>query len=170
MASVIMIAGPVGAGKSAVARELVAGWTGPLVYIEGDCFWPFIARELPEQSRPQRFRMTMASMTAACVPYVRAGYDVLLDFSIPPWFLDTARAIISAKGFALEYVALRPELAVCAARVAGREAGRIADYGPYRALYESFDVAAARMVADGPVDEMATAIRAGLAIGQFRVA
>jgi adenylate kinase family enzyme len=44
MGTVIMLSGPVGAGKTRVARELIALLPGPLSYIEGDTFWPFIAK------------------------------------------------------------------------------------------------------------------------------
>ena len=37
--SVVMLSGPVGAGKTTVARELVAISPAPLYYIEGDTFW-----------------------------------------------------------------------------------------------------------------------------------
>ena len=38
MGTVIMLSGPVGAGKTTVARELIAIMPGPLSYIEGDAF------------------------------------------------------------------------------------------------------------------------------------
>jgi hypothetical protein len=37
----------------------------------------------------------MASMIAAAAPYARAGFEMIVDFSIPPWFLDTAKTIAS---------------------------------------------------------------------------
>ena len=57
-------------------------------------------------------------MTAATIPFVRSGFDAVLDFSMPPQFLEVARKIL--KEVPLEYVILRPSKAVCAAR-AGRE-------------------------------------------------
>ena len=42
--SVVMLSGPVGAGKTTVARELVAISPEPLCYIEGDAFWPVFAK------------------------------------------------------------------------------------------------------------------------------
>ena len=73
MGKVIIISGPVGAGKSAVARELVSLWPGPLACIEGDTFWSFIAK--PGQTeRRENFHVIMRSMTAACIPFTRSGY------------------------------------------------------------------------------------------------
>jgi uridine kinase len=40
--SVIFLSGPIGAGKTAVARELLQLLPAPLSYIEGDTFWSFI--------------------------------------------------------------------------------------------------------------------------------
>jgi hypothetical protein len=34
MNSIVLLSGPIGAGKTTVARELVAGASGPTVYIE----------------------------------------------------------------------------------------------------------------------------------------
>ena len=42
--SVVMLSGPVGAGKTTVARELVAISPAPLCYIEGDTFWSLFTK------------------------------------------------------------------------------------------------------------------------------
>jgi adenylate kinase family enzyme len=42
--SVVMLSGPIGAGKTTVARELVAISPAPLCYIEGDTFWSLFAK------------------------------------------------------------------------------------------------------------------------------
>ena len=174
MASVIMLSGPIGAGKTAVARELASRWQGPLSAIEGDVFWSFIAKskssaKSESSDRRENFRIISRAMTAASVPFVRSGYDVLLDFSIPPEFLKTARVIL--KDVSLDYVVLRPSLAVCEARAAGRAKGRIADYGPYRSFYALFDGAEPHMIREDDADAVTIAehVRDGLAAGLFRV-
>jgi uridine kinase len=48
--SVIFLSGPIGAGKTAVARELLHLLPAPLSYIEGDVFWSFIKTEASEKS------------------------------------------------------------------------------------------------------------------------
>jgi len=50
----------------------------------------------------------MSARTAAAVPYATAGYEVILDFSIPPWFVDTVRQIADVRKIPLSFVVLRP--------------------------------------------------------------
>lgn len=68
--SVVTLSGPVGAGKTTVARELVAISRAPLSYIEGDALWPLFVKP---DAKPQheRFRLFMRSMTVAAVPLAR---------------------------------------------------------------------------------------------------
>jgi predicted kinase len=165
----IILSGPVGAGKSTVARELIAISPGPTAYIEGDTFWSFIAKGTARS--PKGFKMTMTAMTAAALPYALYGYEVILDFSIPPWFLDTARAIADRRKVPLDYVVLRPSEAVCAVRSAHRTEGAIADYARYRDLYSSFDGMEHYTIQDDESDaaSIAKRIRKGLDAGVFRI-
>jgi hypothetical protein len=96
---------------------------------------------------------------------------VILDFSIPPWFLATARKSLKAKAVPLDYVILRPAVTVCAARVAARPVGKIADYAIYQELYASFGDADRHTIQDDVSDptSLAALIREGLAAGKFRV-
>lgn len=169
--SIVILSGPVGAGKTTVARELVASSTSPLAYIEGDTFWAFISRRSPAQRIEKSFKMIMTSMTAAALPYALYGYEVILDFSIPPWFLETAQRVVKAKDVPLDYVVLRPSETVCAARAGARSEGAIADYKPYRELYSSFDEADRYTIRDDVSDAKAVAarIRDGLNADMFRV-
>jgi adenylate kinase family enzyme len=171
MASIILLSGPVGAGKSTVAPALVAALKGPVGCIEGDVFWSFIARTPPKHSRQQSFRMIMGSMMAAALPFARHGFDAILDFSIPPWWLDTAKAIAAAREVPLHYVALCPSEAACVARAAARAAGTIKDYAPYRSLYEDFDADERTVLRDDFSDPVTVASRiaAGLERGEFLI-
>ena len=164
-----MLSGPFGAGKTTVARELVSRLQGPVSRIEGDIFWTFIANS-GRHNRRENFGVIMRAMTAAAIPFARSGFTVLLDFSIPPFFLDTARKIL--KEVPLDYVVLRPSITVCIGRATERAEGKIADYEAHREFHALFDDAAAYTIADDEAEpaEMAEQICTGLKAGRFRVA
>ncbi len=169
MGSIVIVTGPVGAGKTTVARELTASAASGVAFIEGDTYWSHIVNEEPGQDRNAAFRMIMRAMTASARHYERDGYEVILDFSIPPWYLDAIRALLTGKPF--DYVIVRPSLAVCVARAAARSAGAIADYAPYRELYDTFDGYERFTIANDAAGPALTAarIREGLAAGAFRM-
>ena len=110
-------------------------------------------------------------MTVAALPYVRTGYQVLLDFSVPPWYLDTLIKIVKARDIALDYVVIRPDENICAQRAAGRAEGIIEDYTPYKNLYASFNEAQRYTIYDNEGDAplIAAHILEGLNEGIFRV-
>lgn len=81
--SIIFLSGPIGAGKTAVAKALLPLLPAPLSYIEGDMFWSFINKG-GERGLRDNFPVLVRSMTAAAVPFARSGFRVLIDFSIPP--------------------------------------------------------------------------------------
>jgi hypothetical protein len=134
--SVVMLSGPIGAGKTTVARELVAISPAPLCYIEGDAFWSLFAKA-DTQPRRKRFRVLMRSVTAAAVALARSGYEVLLDFSFPLDSLETGRKIV--KEIPLDFVMLRPSIAICKQRAATRPEGKISNYNVYRDFYTMFE-------------------------------
>jgi adenylylsulfate kinase-like enzyme len=77
--SVIFLSGPIGAGKTAVAEELLQLLPAPLGYIDGDTFWSFIRKEGQRGPR-DNFPVLVRSMTAAALPLARSGFRVLIDF------------------------------------------------------------------------------------------
>jgi hypothetical protein len=166
--SVVMLSGPVAAGKTTVARELVAISPAPFCYIEGDAFWSVFAKP-DAKPRRERFRLLLRSLTAAAVPLARGGYDVLLDFSFPLDFLETARKIL--KEIPIDLVMLRPSLRTCEQRAATRPEGTIADYNLYRDFYTMFEGLPEHEIADDEADaeSIAQRIRTGLDQGIFRL-
>ena len=163
-----MLSGPVAAGKSTVARLLLPLLPGSWAYLEGDTFWSFIAHA-EKRSRRENFQLIMRSMTAAAVPFARSGFNVLIDFSIPPDFLPTALKIL--REIPLDFVSIRPTIELCARRAAERQAGKVADYSPYRTLYTLFQNAETSEISDDEATAgiLAERLRKGLASGLFRI-
>ena len=172
MKPIILLSGPVGAGNTTVARELIASSTGPMVYIEGDTFWSHLVRQPDHLPRHKNFKMIMTAMIGAALPYALYGYEALLDFTIPPWFLETADKVVQRKEVPVDYIVLRPAESICAARCAGRAEGIINDYAHYHDLYADFaDVGRRHLIVNDQCEAAATArlIREGLDEGKFRL-
>jgi hypothetical protein len=109
----------------------------------------------------------MRAMTSAAGSFSRTGYDVLLDFSIPPPFVPAAQKIL--RDAPLSFV-LRPPLEVCAARARDRAGGKIATYD--RCFYALFATDSRHMVSpnNGESPEaIAQILHTGLKEGSFRV-
>jgi len=168
MASILILSGPIGAGKTTVARALLDAATPPTAYVEGDVFWSFLVKPEP-RTRQRNIQTIMRAMVRTAAAMAGDGWDVLLDFSIPPAF--AARAVTRLKDLDVRYVELRADLATCAERAAGRAEGVIADYQPYEgfhALFDADDRFVVRTDDKGP-SETAAIIRQGLAAGHFRL-
>src|SRR4051812_44127632 len=121
MASLLVITGPPGAGKSTLARAVAARFEKS-VLVEGDAFFGFLAAGaiepwLPESNR-QNEVVTQAAASAAG-RYASSGYATVYDGIVGSWFLPTFAA---ATGLAeLDYVVLMPSVERCVERVARRE-------------------------------------------------
>lgn len=108
-------------------------------------------------------------MTAAAIPFARMGYSVLIDFSIPPHFLDTARKFL--KEIPLDYVMVCPGMDVCKTRALNRTPGKIADYGMYEDSYALFAECGREAIRGDESSPSAVAkrIHEGLRAGAFRL-
>lgn len=171
MKPIILLSGPPGAGKSTVAKELVNISPGPIAYIEGDKFWSFFAKDWEDMEKGKNFRIVMRSVTAAAIPYALNDYETIVDFSIPPRFLETAIKMAKYRDVPLDYVVIRPDEDICAQRAATRTEGAITDYKHLKEFYASFDTVQKHIVYDntGDAATIAAHIREGLREGVFRV-
>ncbi|HEY6333948.1 MAG TPA: hypothetical protein VI756_31820 [Blastocatellia bacterium] len=164
--SVIIISGPIGAGKTAIAREFIKKPPRPTAYIEGDVFWSFFVKEKPVP-RNEGFRLIMRAMTASAIAYARDGYETVLDFSMPPGFLG--RAFHRFGSIPVHYIVLRPSKETCASRAAARPLGKIQDYSEYNFFYDLFNVPDKYLIEDDICDAatMANRIREGIDTDTF---
>lgn len=108
-------------------------------------------------------------MTAAAIPFARSGFRVLINFSIPPTFVDTARKILKEVPF--DFVLLRPSLQICIQRAASREEGAITDHERLKDFYALFEQGTVQPICDDNADPISLArhIADGLDQGRFRV-
>lgn len=101
---------------------------------------------------------------------VRAlGFRVLIDFSIPPGSVESARKILKEVPF--DFVVLRPSLRVCLERAALRQEGAINDYVMLKNFYARFEEGPVEPICDDDADpnSLARRIADGLNQGKFRV-
>jgi predicted kinase len=172
-ARIVLVSGPVGAGKTTVAKLLVERWSAPVAHLEGDRFWPFFARPAPAASpaeaRRRDGKILVQALLASAARFARGGYDVVADFTIGPWALD--HVVAAVRDIALDFVALCPGLAACTARIASRDR---TGYEPYAELHAAFDDLGryeAHAIRDDRADPdaLASRILTRLAAGELRV-
>jgi adenylylsulfate kinase-like enzyme len=138
---VILVTGPMAAGKSTVARMLASGFPRG-VYLDGDSFRRAVAagREemTPEPSaealRQLRTRYRVAA--AAADLYVDAGFTVVVEDVVAGRDLEAMTTLIRTRP--LHVVVLLPSRQTIAAREAGRAQ---VGYGAFTvdALYDEFE-------------------------------
>jgi predicted kinase len=174
-ASILIISGPPGSGKTTVARRLAETSERPAVHLHTDDYYAairsgYILPWLPE-SAAQNATVTRAIAAAACA-YGVGGYPVMLDGVVGPWFLDTYREAAAKAGLELGYAVLRPDRATAVARARDREKDPLADYPP-RIFEEFADLGAleghAIDTTAASVEAVVESVRKGLAEGRFRL-
>ncbi|MEO5876046.1 MAG: AAA family ATPase [Streptosporangiaceae bacterium] len=137
---VVVLTGPPGAGKSTVGR-LLADSLAASVLLSADDFWDFIRKRrippyLPEAR--QQNRTVIGIVADAAFGYADAGYQVVCDGVLGPWFIDVFRTAASARAIPLHYVVLRPDQNTVLSRATGRGEGALTDPEPIRSLYRQF--------------------------------
>lgn len=136
--NLMVVTGPPGAGKSAVARSLSKMFE-PSALVAGDDFFTFIDRgyiapwtaEADHQNQ-----IVVGAAAAAAGRLAVGGYTVVYDGVIGPWFLQ---AFGAATGLAqLHYVMLLPPERVCVERVHSRLGHGLTDLDATRHMYGEF--------------------------------
>ena len=162
VASLLVVTGPPGAGKSSVAR-LLADAAHRSVLIEGDAFFGFLASGAIEPwlpaSNDQNTIVTKAAASAAGA-FAAGGYTTVYDGVVGPWFLPTFGAATGLNR--LDYAILLPSVEVCVQRVATRRDHGFTDEAATRKMHAEFlraRVADRHVLRDPPRDAVAVADR-----------
>lgn len=146
--SVLVVTGPPGAGKTTVSRLVAERLGAPACVLESDWWWTTIVRGFIspwKTEADQQNRTAIRSFAAAAAVMSAGGYATVLDGVIGPWMLDLVAAETDRCGTTLDYVVLRPTLAVTLARAAGRQGEErvpghpaLTASGPVRQLWHDF--------------------------------
>ena len=117
------MSGPPGSGKSTVAAAL-ADSVDRGVHLESDWFFRrirsgFIPPHLPASHSQNTAVMDLVTDTAA--GYADAGYIVMWDGIVGPWFLDRVLARLAARNVRVRYLVVRAERETALARVRQRD-------------------------------------------------
>ncbi|MEO1061118.1 MAG: AAA family ATPase [Actinomycetota bacterium] len=170
--SLLVVAGPPGAGKSTVSRQLAHREERSML-VEGDAFFGFIAAGgidpwLPASADQNE---TVIRSAAAATAVLAARYATVFDGVLGPWFLDT---FVTAGGFEeLDYVLLVPSEAACLQRVRTRTGHSFHDEDATRQMHAQFAASPIdrRHVVDTTelgVDETVEAVVTARAAGRLR--
>lgn len=139
MASITIVSGCLGTGKTTLARALAHAEPAGL-HLVTDLFYLFPAHAL-DPTTPGSHRQNVTVMTAigrAAAAFVEGGYDVFLDGVVGPWFLPTLiREWAGVRR--IEYVILRATLEEELARVLARDGP--ATIARVHAMHEAFSEA-----------------------------
>jgi cytidylate kinase len=160
MASLLVITGPPGAGKSAVAG-VVADRFERSVLVAGDAFFAFLARgAVPPWLAEASGQNDVVGRAAAAAAgrFASGGYPTVYDGVVGPWFLPT---FAQATGLdCLHYVVLLPTVETCVTRVATRHGHGFTDEPATRKMHDEFahaEVDRRYLLVDPPddIDEVA---------------
>ena len=132
---VIILSGPPGSGKTTTAQALAIEPGSLKVHLHADDFWHFIkngaiAPYLPEAH--EQNKVVVGILAKVAEGYASAGYFVIVDGVIGPWFLEPFKAL----RVPLHYIVLRPSLDVAIRRCRGRGGDTLTDPESITELYQ----------------------------------
>ena len=134
----MIVSGPPGSGKTTVSAALASGYERG-VHLESDWFFRsirsgFVAPWLPDAHSQNAAVMVVAADAAAA--YADAGYAVVWDGIVGPWFLGRVGRRLGARKIRVQYLVLRPRRVTASERV--RRRGDTAETSGAEAMYDQF--------------------------------
>jgi adenylate kinase family enzyme len=163
---IVIVTGPPGSGKSTVCAELVVSFERG-VHLESDSFFTwirsgFIRPHLPESHAQNTAVIDIVADAAA--GYAEAGYVVLWDGIVGPWFLGSVSDRLLERGVRVRYLVVRSARDVALDRVRERD-GTIETSGAATMWDQFADLGALEhhvVDSDGPVADVVARCRAAL--------
>ena len=169
----MIVSGPPGSGKTTVSAALAAGCERG-VHLESDWFFRsirsgFVAPWLPDAHSQNSAIMAIAADAAAA--YADAGYTVVWDGIVRPWFLDRVARRLAARKIGVQYLVLRSRRVTASQRVQKR--GDTAETTGAEAMYDQFadlvEFEPHVISSDAPAEQVIEACKAALADGILAV-
>jgi predicted kinase len=170
---VVIVSGPPGSGKTTVSAALASGYELG-VHLESDWFFRFILSGFVAPWLPDAHSQNAAVMVAAAdaaAAYADAGYTVVWDGIVGPWFLGLVAQRLRTRKIRVQYLILRPRLITASQRVRGR--GDTPETTGAETMYDQFadlgEFESHVVSSDAPLEQVIEACRAALIDGSLQV-
>lgn len=169
----MIVSGPPGSGKTTVSAALASDFERG-VHLESDWFFRsiksgFVAPWLPDAHSQNAAVMVAAADAAAA--YADAGYTVVWDGIVGPWFLGLIARRLGDREIRVQYLVLRPKRVTASHRV--RDRGDTPETSGAETMYDQFadlgELESHVISSDAPADQVIEACKAALVNDSLQV-